>query len=50
MNKLIGNGSFVVKNINPKVTFGGELVHQLLMDRKYILVNNSYKCVGGPFT
>ena len=50
MNKLIGNGPFGVKNNNPKVTFGGKLVHQLLMDGKYLLVNNSDKCVGGPFT
>ena len=50
MNKLIGNGPFGVENNNPNVTFGGQLVQQLLKDGKYVLVNNSSKCVGGPFT
>ena len=31
MNKLTGNGPFGVRNNNPKVTFGGKLVHQLLI-------------------
>ena len=39
MNKLIGNGPFGVKNNNPKVTFGGKLVHKLLGTEEYILVN-----------
>ena len=50
MNKLIGNGPCGVKGNSAKVTFGGKLVHRLLMDGKYLLVNNSSKCVGGPFT
>ena len=39
-----------MKENNKKVTFGGKLVHQLLEDGNYILLNNSEKCVGGPFT
>ena len=50
MNKLVGNGPFGVIGNNPKVTFGGKLVHRLLSSEKYILVNNSSKCKGGPFT
>ena len=50
MNKLVGNGPLGVKDNNVKVTFGGKLVHQLLQDGKYILLNNSDKCAGGPFT
>ena len=50
MNKLTGNGPYGVENNNPKVTFGGKLVQQLLMDGKYLLVNNSSKCIGFPFT
>ena len=50
MNKLVGNGPFGVIGNNPKVTFGGKLVNRLLSSEKYILVNNSSKCKGGPFT
>ena len=50
MNKLVGNGPFGVENNNAKVTFGGKLVHSLLEDGKYLLINNSTKCTGGPFT
>ena len=33
-----------------KVSFGGKLIHNLLSGGKCLLVNNSEKCVGGPFT
>ena len=50
MNKLIGNGPYGVAGNNPKVTFGGKLIHKLLSTEKYSLLNNSGKCSGGPFT
>ena len=50
LNKLVGNGPYGVKGNNPKVTFGGKLIQNLLKTEKYSLVNNSDKCVGGPFT
>ena len=50
LNKLVGNGEFGVQNNTEKVTYGGKLIHNLLSDGKYMLVNNSDKCVGGPFT
>ena len=50
MNKLVGNGQYGVDGNNPKVTFGGKLVHKLLENRKYLLLNNSQKCNWGPFT
>ena len=50
MNKLVGNGPLGVENNTSKVTFGGKLVHRLLEDGKYLLLNNSKKCTGGPFT
>ena len=50
LNKLVGNGPLGVKDNNPKVTFGGKLVHKLLETGKYLLLNNSSKCKGGPFT
>ena len=50
LNKLVGNGEFGVKGNNPKVSFGGHLIHKSLKDGKFILLNNSDKCSGGPFT
>ena len=50
MNKLVGHGPLGVENNTSKVTFGGKLVHRLLEDGKYLLLNNSKKCTGGPFT
>ena len=50
MNKLVGNGPLGIKENNPKVTFGGKLIHKLLETEKYVLVNNSEKCISGPFT
>jgi hypothetical protein len=50
MNKLIGNDKYGVEGNNPKVTFGGKLVHKLLENENYLLLNNSQKCNGGPFT
>ena len=49
-NKLLGDGKNGVKNNNPKVSFGGKLIHTLLETGKFILLNNSEKCSGGPFT
>ena len=50
MNKAIGNGQYGVKGNTSKVSFRGKLIHNLLSGGKYQLVNNSTKCVGGPFT
>ena len=50
LNKLVGNGEFGVKDNHEKISFGGKLIHQLLSGGKYVLVNNTEKCVGGPFT
>ena len=50
LNKLIGNGEHGVKGNNDKVSHGGKLIHNLLSGGKYMLVNNSEKCTGGPFT
>ena len=50
MNKLVGNGDYGVSGNNAKVTYGGKLIHKLLSTEKYSLLNNSSKCIGGPFT
>lgn len=42
-------GDAIVDNHN-KVTFGGRLVRKLIESGKYILVNNSEKTTGSPFT
>ena len=49
-NKLIGNCEKGMENNNPKVSFGGKLVLELLSDGNYVLVNALEKCQGGPFT
>ena len=50
LNKAIGNKEHGVEGNHEKVSFGGKLVHKLLETDEYILVNNTDKCKGGPFT
>ena len=50
LNRLIGNGEFGVKDNNPKVSAGGNLILNLLKTEKFLLLNSSNKCCGGPFT
>ena len=50
LNRLIGNGEYGVKSNNPKVTFGGSLILDLLKTENFLLLNSSESCVGGPFT
>ena len=50
LNKLVGNGKFGVKGNHDKVSHGGKLIHKLLESENYNLVNNTDKCVNGPFT
>ena len=49
-NKLIGNDESGLEENNPKISFGGKLVLELLAGGNYFLVNSSEKCRGGPFT
>ena len=50
MNKHVGNGIYGIQGNIEKVSFGGKLVHRFLSSGKYKLVNNTSKCLGGPFT
>ena len=50
LNKAVGNKSNGVDGNHEKVSFGGKLVHKLLETEDYVLVNNTEKCKGGPFT
>ena len=43
-------GDLIVGNEKDKVSFGGQLIRELLDTGKYCLVNASDKVVGGPFT
>ena len=49
-NKKVGNDELGVRGNHPEVTFGGELVRELVASEEFILVNNSEVARGGPFT
>ena len=50
LNKAVGNDEFGVEGNHPKISFGGSLVRSLISSGQYILINNTKKCTGGPFT
>ena len=47
-NKLIGCGGNGVENNNPKVSFGGKLVLELIAGGEYFLVNSSENVMEDP--
>ena len=47
LNKHVGN---IIEGNHPKVTFGGQLIRNMLKTDKFVLVNSTDKVVGGPFT
>ena len=47
LNKHVGD---CIEGNHDKVTFGGQLIRNMLSTEKYILINGSKKAVGGPFT
>ena len=49
-NKKVGNDELGVTGNHPEITFGGELVRELVASEEFILVNNSEVARGGPFT
>ena len=49
-NRAIGADEFGVKNNNPRISYGGQLVRELLEEGEYILANNSDLAVDGPWT
>ena len=40
-NRAVGNDTLGVAENHPQVSFGGELIRELLEDDRYILLNNS---------
>ena len=49
-NKKVGNDELGVTGNHPEISFGGELVRELVASEEFILVNNSEVARGGPFT
>ena len=47
LNKHVGK---VIEGNNEKISFGGNLILELLKSNKYSLVNSTNKVKGGPFT
>ena len=47
LNKHVGD---IIEGNHAKVTFGGNLIRNMLKTEKYYLVNSSPKVEGGPFT
>ena len=50
LNRAIGADKLGVKGNKTKISYGGQLVRELLEDGEYILANNSEKTKGGPWT
>ena len=50
LNRAIGADQLGVKGNKPKISKGGKLVRELLEEGEYVLLNNSVKAVGGPWT
>ena len=49
-NKKVGNDELGVRGNHPEITYGGELVRELIASEEYFIVNNSDVARGGPFT
>ena len=47
MNKHVGD---IIKGNHTKISFGGQLIRELLKTKKYVLLNSTNKVKGGPFT
>ena len=50
LNKHVGNDSEGVAGNHEKISFGGYLVRSLVASGEYVLINNTKKCLGGPWT
>ena len=50
LNKLVGNDQFGVAGNNDKISYGGQLLRELIATEEYCLINNLDIACGGPFT
>ena len=50
MNRKVGNDRYGVKGNKDKISFGGQLIRNMIKERQYVLINNLDLVVGGPWT
>ena len=50
MNRAVGAGEGGIQGNKPQISYGGQLVRDLLASRKYFLLNNLSSSKGGPWT
>ena len=50
MNRAIGNDQYGIQGNKSKVSFGGQLIRNILKDGRYVLINNLDMVEGGPWT
>ena len=50
LNKHVGNDEKGVEGNLEKISFGGQFIRDLVDSGDYLIMNNSDKCVGGPWT
>ena len=48
LNRSVGNDELGGKGKNPKISYGGKLLRETLVEGKLVLLNNLAE--GGPFT
>ena len=49
-NRAIGNDQFGVPGNKEKISYGGEMVRDLIREGEYVLVNRLGLAEGGPWT
>ena len=50
LNKAVGADNLGVKGNKPTISYGGQLVRNLVDTKEYFLANNTPEAEGGPFT
>ena len=50
LNRAIGTGNEGVPGNHEKVSYGGQLVREILQDQEYVLLNSIQQAEGGPWT
>ena len=50
MNRKVGNDEYGVKGNKDKISYGGQLIRNMIKERQYVLINNLDLAVGGPWT
>ena len=50
LNRAVGAGELGVPDNKEKISYGGEMVRELLSEGEYVLLNGLELAVGGPWT